>query len=263
MRSLYQIIDSDPDASAASLRSDYLRTIAEVHPDRARTPEEVEERTQLTAAVTAAWSILGDPERRRAYDQTHGVRRLPRPLRRLRRWLGSLRSRRWVVGRPHPRIALAPLGSALTGVGRFFYETRIGQWSLVIGATLLGSWLAGPLTGGALAAILGLLIASGGTPTPLSDARAVAEWFGALPLLLLRSSTQSIANWVSPRMSETMERERGYRDQMSGHLDRSSQTLAEEGRRPARPEPFEQWPTARRRRPRPPRGSGRPRSRRP
>lgn len=263
MSNLYQIIDSDPDATAASLRSDYLRTVAEVHPDRARTTEEVEERTRLTAAVTAAWAILGDPERRRSYDQTHGVQRLPRPLRRLRRWLGSLRSRRWVVGRPHPRIARAPLGSALTGVGRFFYETRIGQWSLVIGATLLGSWLAGPLTGGALAAILGLLIASGGAPTPLSDARVVAEWFGALPLLLLQSGARSIANWVSPRMSETMERERGYRDQMSAHLDRSSQSLAEEGRRPARPEPFEQWPPARRRRPRPPRGSGRPRSRRP
>lgn len=263
MSNLYQIIDSDPDATAASLRSDYLRTIAEVHPDRARTPAEVEERTQLTAAVTAAWSILSDPERRRSYDQTHGVHRLPRPLRRWRRWISSLRSRRWVVGRPHPRIALAPLGSALTGVGRFFYETRIGQWSLVVGSTLLGSWLAGPLAGGALATILGLLIASGGTPTPLSDARAVAERLGALPLLLLRNSTQSIANWVSPRMSETMERERGYRDQMSSHLDRSSQSLAGEGRRPVRPEPMESWTTTRRRRPRPPRRSGRPRSRRP
>jgi hypothetical protein len=262
MSSLYEILGVDPSASHAELRRAYLATIAEVHPDRARTAGEIDERTRLTASVTAAWAVLGDAASRAAYDRSSGAGLLPRPLRRLRSLLAR---RRWVVGRPHPRIDLAPVRS-VTGAGwALVYETRLGQWLLVLAVSSLAASLGGATAGAAAAAAVGLLLAGGGEPTPLADARAISIVAGRAPGAILRRFTSASAGWLSPRLAEAIERERRYGADVSSHLERTRRAIGKEGelRRPA-PPPSTFAPKPGRRRPsRPPRGSGRPRSRRP
>jgi hypothetical protein len=264
MTTLYEILGADPDLSPAELRRAYLATIAEVHPDRARTGDEVIERTRLTAAVTAAWAVLGDPVARDSYDRSIGARRLPAPLRRLRRLASRLAQRRWVVGRPHPRIDLSPVRSAAGAWRDLLYETRLGQWSLVVLATGLATTLGGPTGGAAAGAAAGLLLAGAGEPTPLEDARSIAAWIGSLPRGVLRSFGAVAAGWLSPRLAETIERERRYGGDVASHLERTSRSIAREGERARPPAPAAWAPGRERRRPpRPPRRSGRPRSSRP
>ena len=81
MKSFYEILEIPEWASAAEIRSAYLKLAREYHPDRV--PEHL---TKLRAdaedkfkQVQEAWAVLGDPIKRRRYDlQVRGVNP-PRP----------------------------------------------------------------------------------------------------------------------------------------------------------------------------------------
>ncbi len=69
-KSHYDTIGANPDASAAQLRRAYLQRARRLHPDQfagrpARERASAERRMQ---ELNAAWSVLSDPESRRAYD---------------------------------------------------------------------------------------------------------------------------------------------------------------------------------------------------
>jgi hypothetical protein len=261
MSDLYQILGADPSDSPSELRRRYLATIGEVHPDRALDEDDAKERTRLTAAVTAAWVVLGDPLTRAGYDRSLGRRRRPQLLRALRALLGR---RRWIPGRPHPRIDVAPIRSFVASLGSFSYETRLGQWSLVVVAAGAGAFAGGEIAAAGVAATVGLLLAGAGEPTPIADARLLAGRLFHLPAALLRRLAIGTGGWLSPRLSEARGREQGYASGLNEYLERSKRSVAKEG---ARPEPpISAWPSREgrwRRRPRPPRRSGLPRSRRP
>jgi len=70
MTSWYDILEVSETASAEQIRSAYLRMAREYHPDRV--PEHL---TKLRAdaegkfkQVQEAWTVLGDPAKRRRYD---------------------------------------------------------------------------------------------------------------------------------------------------------------------------------------------------
>lgn len=76
----YDALEVSSTASAAEVRAAYLRLARRFHPDShpdvtARERRRHELRMQQ---VTAAWAVLGDPDRRREYDQK---RRGPEPAR--------------------------------------------------------------------------------------------------------------------------------------------------------------------------------------
>jgi len=60
----YAAINAPRSADAAELRRRYLAASVRVHPDKNPHPEA----TRAFQRVTAAWSVLSDPERRRRYD---------------------------------------------------------------------------------------------------------------------------------------------------------------------------------------------------
>lgn len=77
----YDVLGVRPDATPAALRSAYLAAARRDHPDRhvgadAATRARAERRMR---AVNEAWSVLGDPERRRAYDRARAGAARPSP----------------------------------------------------------------------------------------------------------------------------------------------------------------------------------------
>lgn len=64
---LYEVLGIPHDSDAAEIRRAYLRLARDHHPDRADDAARgrSEERMRV---INEAWSVLGDPERRRAYD---------------------------------------------------------------------------------------------------------------------------------------------------------------------------------------------------
>jgi curved DNA-binding protein CbpA len=69
--SYYDVLGVERRASVEEIRRAYLRLARRYHPDvvassDARTRSEADERMR---ALNEAWSVLGDPARRRAYDQ--------------------------------------------------------------------------------------------------------------------------------------------------------------------------------------------------
>ncbi len=65
MTDLYAVLGVPRDVDAASLRSAYKKLARELHPDRNPDPAAAERST----AVTAAYDVLGDAERRKLYDE--------------------------------------------------------------------------------------------------------------------------------------------------------------------------------------------------
>lgn len=63
----YDALGVDPDASAAEIRSAYRQVMRRHHPDRAGDDPGSAERVRR---ANEAWHVLGDPERRRAYDDS-------------------------------------------------------------------------------------------------------------------------------------------------------------------------------------------------
>lgn len=58
-------------SSAADIKAAYRRLALELHPDRNPAPEAAER----FSAVAAAYEVLGDPERRQAYDRALATER--------------------------------------------------------------------------------------------------------------------------------------------------------------------------------------------
>jgi hypothetical protein len=61
----YDLLDVAPDAEPAEIRRAYLRLARAHHPDLQGSEGRMRE-------INAAWSVLGDPERRRDYDRSIG-----------------------------------------------------------------------------------------------------------------------------------------------------------------------------------------------
>jgi hypothetical protein len=78
----YELLGLRPDASQDEVRAAYRALARRHHPD---TQHDVDaaaaERARHTmAALNAAWAVLGDPARRRAYDAELGRPTAPRPM---------------------------------------------------------------------------------------------------------------------------------------------------------------------------------------
>jgi len=209
---LYDLIGVEPDASTADIRAARRRTLMTVHPDHATTTGLDEQRLAArTKAVIDACAILTDPGRRAEYDVAVGIAR-SRRLRRLR--LTALDSRtvgpstwpplprRGSAARPAVRSATVRLSLPAAHVprpaaraGRLLYETRVGQWLLVglsavaAQAVTLTLALSAGIDAGAVL-VVGVVLARGGAPTPLSDGRAIGT---AVARALVRAGRTLIA----------------------------------------------------------------------
>lgn len=73
MTNHYQTLGVDPQAETVVIRSAYLSLIRRFHPDKGG--EEAD--AARAQAVTAAWDVLRDPQRRAAYDETRRARFQP------------------------------------------------------------------------------------------------------------------------------------------------------------------------------------------
>jgi curved DNA-binding protein CbpA len=65
---LYAVLGTSPDSDPVTIRSAYRRLARRYHPD---TGGDVHYMT----AINRAWAVLGDPERRAAYDRETGIER--------------------------------------------------------------------------------------------------------------------------------------------------------------------------------------------
>jgi curved DNA-binding protein CbpA len=81
MPSHYELLEVPVDASQEDIRRAYHRQARRHHPDThsGSGREIVEEANRRMEAVNAAWAVLGDPARRRAYDAEIGLRPLRSP----------------------------------------------------------------------------------------------------------------------------------------------------------------------------------------
>jgi curved DNA-binding protein CbpA len=75
MRTHYEKLGVAPHASHDEVRRAYRRLAQLHHPD-ANPGAEPEARAQM-AAINAAWAVLGDPDKRRAYDRAIGTTTRP------------------------------------------------------------------------------------------------------------------------------------------------------------------------------------------
>jgi curved DNA-binding protein CbpA len=73
MTNHYRTLGVDPQAEAVVIRSAYLALIRRYHPDKGGSEAD----PSRAQAVTAAWDVLRDPERRAAYDETRRARFQP------------------------------------------------------------------------------------------------------------------------------------------------------------------------------------------
>ena len=64
---LYEILQVHPSAHPDVIRAAYRRLSLLYHPDRNPSPEA----TEMMAAINYAYEVLGDPEKRAAYDRRH------------------------------------------------------------------------------------------------------------------------------------------------------------------------------------------------
>ncbi len=72
-RTLYQVLQVDPDAEPEVIEAAFKRLAMKYHPDRSTAPDAAERMRELIAAK----EVLSDPARRRAYDASIGIERKP------------------------------------------------------------------------------------------------------------------------------------------------------------------------------------------
>ncbi len=77
----YEVLGVDRDASAPVIRRRYLALARQHHPDVNEGPGRAEAEVRMRQ-LTAAWAVLGDPERRSRYDAELAAAEGPPPLRR-------------------------------------------------------------------------------------------------------------------------------------------------------------------------------------
>ena len=68
----YRALDVAHDAGADEIRAAWRLMLVAYHPDRFRDPEQRRRAEEITKRANAAWQTLGDEEKRRRYDRTHG-----------------------------------------------------------------------------------------------------------------------------------------------------------------------------------------------
>lgn len=70
----YDRLGVDPEATQEQIRQAYLRLARQRHPDtQGATGADPAESNVNMAALNSAWFVLGDPDRRRTYDESMGV----------------------------------------------------------------------------------------------------------------------------------------------------------------------------------------------
>ena len=71
LRTWYDVLGVQPSANAAEVRAAYRRCAHELHPDLHRDlqPDDAAAGEVAMRMVNEAWSVLGDPARRAAYDR--------------------------------------------------------------------------------------------------------------------------------------------------------------------------------------------------
>jgi hypothetical protein len=69
----YDVLGVAPSASATEVRQAYLDAARRLHPDLEPDPTRRERSALQMQEVNAAWTVLGDPDRRRRYDQSLGL----------------------------------------------------------------------------------------------------------------------------------------------------------------------------------------------
>ena len=75
-RTLYQVLQVDPDADPEVIEAAFKRLALKYHPDRSSAPDAADRMRELIEAK----NTLTDPQRRRAYDASIGIfRKPPRP----------------------------------------------------------------------------------------------------------------------------------------------------------------------------------------
>lgn len=100
----YRILGIDPGADGAAIRARYVAEMKRAHPDRNASPDTLRRAQELTAA----YAVLGDPERREMYDCQRAA---------LERWErlgegGSVRARRFGAGSGLALLLVAAIGGA-------------------------------------------------------------------------------------------------------------------------------------------------------
>jgi len=67
MSDFYAILEVSRDASAEEIRKQYKNLALQWHPDK--NPRKIDEASRKFREISAAYEVLGDPEKRRVYDQ--------------------------------------------------------------------------------------------------------------------------------------------------------------------------------------------------
>lgn len=184
----YDLLGVSPLATTEEIKRAFRRTHMEFHPDHAQEGEDKAFRDNIAVRLNHAWAVLRDPEQRAAYDAEIGLtgRRL-----RLPSWRFHLEISLHGLTRPRPgrllrRISRPNLGingrlaDTAGQIGDLLWATRIGQWLTLIVAGLVIHVMAGRLNVGAglpevvALALVGLVLARAGDPTPVTDARILA-----------------------------------------------------------------------------------------
>ena len=132
---LYHVLGVSPSASARELRQAYYRRARENHPDRGGAGAAM-------ARLNAAWSVLGDPERRRRYDQGLASARersaRPGPAQAMS-WAGPL-----PPDEPEPEgppvgrhVVMVPVALVTAAVGCFAFSVMAEATALLVASFVL------------------------------------------------------------------------------------------------------------------------------
>ena len=254
----YEIIGVSPYADEATIAGAFRTKMAEVHPDRARDEEDRVRRTAAAATVSAAYRVLRDPEARADLDlelaaaDSWGWR-----IGRLRAAIG--RRRAPSITRPSVRIpemripemrvpevelpfdgddlraASARGGSLLRTIGGFLFDTRLGQWLVLVLLWAVPA-LVDALTGRGLPSSAILLLIAGtaalmgrrGAPSPAHDAAtSLLPLADRLGRALLRTGAR-VAVGASVGAVRAARESKAWREQMAKQVQRE---MAEADRR--------------------------------
>lgn len=129
----YKVLGIPRDATERHIKQAYRRLVKECHPDRNPSPRAA----AAFQAVHEAWTVLGDPERRRLYDERLRFHRqatgeaMPDPHPRDHH---GHRAQRWMEHPPTPLQRFAYVGLHVTGL--LFGVTVVG--AILIGIAFLG-----------------------------------------------------------------------------------------------------------------------------
>jgi curved DNA-binding protein CbpA len=132
---LYRVLGVRETATPDEIKAAYKRLAFENHPDRNRGDKAREERFK---EVAAAYEVLGDPEKRRRYDEEKAARARAENL-----WAA------WIAPRPQPaRQQTPPPAPAPPTVQKGTTDGGLlGELLAILGAALIGGAIANAVNG--------------------------------------------------------------------------------------------------------------------